>query len=187
MTLNSYLSPEELSSLGFNKFGINCRISRFARFYNTSAISIGNNTRIDDFCIFSPSSSGSIKIGDNVHIAPYSLLSGRELISIHDHVNISSRVNIYSSSDDFSGLELPGPQSQQAFYQPFESAPIYIASFSIVGSGSVLLPGANLSKGSSIGALSLVKNTIPPFTVFAGIPAQFLYERKKDFLRSLDV
>jgi len=187
MTNTSFLSFKELMAIGLRGVGNNCKISRRASIYGASLISIGNNVRVDDFCILSPSVTGELLIGNNVHIAPFCLLSGRGIIRIGDQVNISSKVSIYSSSDDFSGIALPGPQSLLDSYHPFESAPIDIASFSIIGSGSVLLPGAELEKGASVGALSLVKDKVPAFTVYAGIPARYIRTRKKDFLSGIDV
>ena len=46
----SFLTEEEIKSLGFKKYGDNLKISRFAHFYTPSTIEIGNNVRIDDFC-----------------------------------------------------------------------------------------------------------------------------------------
>lgn len=184
MTCQSYYSPDELLSIGFNCAGSGCKVSRFSRFYSPSLISLGSNVRIDDFCILSPSHNGQIIIGDNVHIAPFCLLSGRSIIELGHHVNISSRVCIYSSSDDFSGTVLPGPQSSLDTYQPYQVNPVVIASHSIVGTGSVLLPGAILQEGSSVGALSLVKGIVPAFSIYAGIPAKFIRHRNKTFLNS---
>lgn len=187
MTRSSFLDEDELLVKGFHSIGSNCKISRYASVYGSHLITIGNNVRIDDFCILSPSATGGLFIGSNVHIAPYCLLSGREAIRIGDFVNISSRVSIYSSSDDFSGLAAPGPQTLLDVYEPFESAAIDISSYSIIGCGSVILPGAGLREGAAIGALSLVKDTVPEFTVYAGTPARFLRPRDKTFLRSIDV
>lgn len=186
MTSTSFLSFKELLAIGLRGVGNDCKISRRASIYGANLISIGSNVRLDDFCVLTPSFTGEIFIGDNVHIAPFCLLSGRGIISIGDHVNISSKVSIYSSSDDFSGIALPGPQSLLDSYHPFQTASIDIASFSIVGAGSVLLPGAELEKGASVGALSLVKEKVPAFTVYAGIPARYIRARKKDFLNSID-
>jgi acetyltransferase-like isoleucine patch superfamily enzyme len=185
MTISSFLDDRDLLTIGFKSVGQNCKISKHACIYSAGLISIGNNCRIDDFCILSPSGMGGLLIGNNVHIAPYCLVSGRSIIRIGDYVNISSRVSIYSSSDDFSGEELPGPQSLLDTYQPYESSPISIGSFSIIGAASVLLPGAELEEGASVGALSLVKDRIPAFSIYGGIPAKYIRSRSKNFVKHL--
>lgn len=103
---NSFYEESELKQLGFKQIGKNVRISRKASFYGVSKISIGNNVRIDDFCIL----SGKIDIGNYIHIAAYSALyGGDDGIFLDDFVNISSRVCIYSVSDDYSGNSMTNP------------------------------------------------------------------------------
>ena len=51
--MNSFLTKIELQKIGFKYLGENTKISRLANFYSPSKISIGNNVRIDDFCILS--------------------------------------------------------------------------------------------------------------------------------------
>lgn len=104
--MTSFYKQEELEQLGFNSFSKNILLSSKSSIYNAEKISIGNNVRIDDFCIL----SGHIEIGNNVYIAAYTALyGGDEGICIKDFTNISSRVCIYSINDDYSGKTLTSP------------------------------------------------------------------------------
>lgn len=49
----SFLSQKELEEIGFCSYGTNVKISRYARIYSPEKIKIGDNVRIDDFCILS--------------------------------------------------------------------------------------------------------------------------------------
>ena len=60
----AYYSEEENKLLGFKSIGQNVKISKLAAIYDHSKIEIGDNSRIDDFCVI----SGHLKIGHNVHI-----------------------------------------------------------------------------------------------------------------------
>ena len=71
--MNSFYSQDELSDMGFKRIGSNAMISRKASFYGASNMSIGNNIRIDDFCIL----SGNITIGNYAHIAEFCSLFER--------------------------------------------------------------------------------------------------------------
>jgi carbonic anhydrase/acetyltransferase-like protein (isoleucine patch superfamily) len=103
MKKNSFLSEAEVSDLGLKQVGQNVSISRLASFYGTENIAIGNNVRIDDFCIL----SGRITIGNYIHVAAGCYLYGGEQgIELNDFVNLSSRIVIYSKSDDYSGTTL---------------------------------------------------------------------------------
>ncbi|WP_275451441.1 acyltransferase [Photobacterium sanctipauli] len=157
------------------------QISNKASFYGISKISIGDNTRIDDFCVLS-AGVGGINIGRNVHIAVYSSLIGAGEINVDDYANISSKVAIYSSTDDFSGSFLTNP-TMPADLTNVLSSPVTLGKHVIIGSGCVVLPGVTISSGAAIGALSLVKNNVPEFEIFAGTPAIKISERKKDLLK----
>ena len=94
------LSREAIVALGFASVGENVQISDRASFYGLSRMALGNNIRIDDFCVLS-AGDGGITVGDYVHIAVYSSLIGAGRITLSDFCNISSRVAIYSSNDDY--------------------------------------------------------------------------------------
>jgi len=54
----AYYTEEQLQNLGFKYIGKNVKISDKASIYNCDQIEIGDNSRIDDFCVV----SGKIKI-----------------------------------------------------------------------------------------------------------------------------
>lgn len=77
--------------------------------YTMQAISVLETiSRIDEFCVLL-AGTGGIVIGNNVHIAVFCSLIGKEVIKINDFANLSSRVSIYSSSDDYSGEYMTNP------------------------------------------------------------------------------
>lgn len=77
------LSKENIDSMGFASVGENVEISDSASFYGSSRIKIGNNVRIDDFCVIS-AGKGGIDIGNYIHIAVYTSLIGSEKITLND-------------------------------------------------------------------------------------------------------
>lgn len=102
---NSFLNEEELAQIGLKIYGVNVLISRKASFYSPEKISLGNNVRIDDFCIL----SGEITIGSHVHVSAYSALYGRFGIIMEEYTGLSPRCTVFSAMDDFSGEYLIGP------------------------------------------------------------------------------
>jgi len=56
-------------------------------------------------------------------------------------------------------------------YSNVKAAAVILRRHVIVGSGSIILPGVTLEEGTAIGALSLVRKSTEPWTVYAGIPA----------------
>jgi galactoside O-acetyltransferase len=174
------LSHEALEAMGFAAIGKNVVISDKASFYNCASIALGDNARIDDFCVLS-AGAGGISLGNNVHIAAFSLLVGAGRITLADFSGISSRVSIYSSTDDYSGATMTNPTIPSEF-TGVAHADVSLGKHVIVGSGSVILPGAILEEGVAVGALSLVKGHCPAFGIYAGNPAKRVKERKRDLL-----
>lgn len=177
--MDSYLSKDELEEMHFKKVGEDVKVSKRAVFYSPENIEIGEHVRIDDF-VFISGGSG-ICIGNYVHIAPYSALYGKFGIVINDYVNISSRVSIYSTSDDYSGENMTGPLVDQQYINDIGKK-VVIEKYVIIGTGSVLLPGAILHEGVAVGAMSLVKNELKQFSIYAGIPARYIKGRSRKML-----
>ena len=180
----AFLSRQEAEDIGFLELGENVLISDKASFYNPQRISIGSNVRIDDFCVVS-AGVGGISIGNYIHIAVFSSLIGAARIKLSDFVNISSRVSIYSSNDDYSGETLTNPMVCERF-KNVESADVELKKHVIVGAGSVILPGITINEAAAIGALSLVTKDCEEFTIYSGIPAKPLKNRKRD-LKKLEL
>jgi len=176
----SFYSTEELQTLGLASFGKDVRISRKASIYNPGRISIGSHVRIDDFCVLS-AGEGGIEIGDYVHIAVYCSLIGAGKIKLTDFCNLSSRVSIYSSNDDYSGVHLTNPTIPDQF-TGVTHADVLLGKHVIIGSGSVVLPGVTLEDGVAVGALSLVTQNCQAFGIYGGIPVRRIGERKRDLL-----
>ncbi len=178
--MTSFYSQEELVHLGFKSIGNNVLISKKSSFYGINKICIGNNVRIDDFCIFS-TGNGGIEIGNNVHVAAYVSIIGESKITINDYSGISSRVSIYSSNDDYSGEFMSNPTVPSKFTNVF-SKDVLISKHVLVGSGSIILPGVTLHEGSVIGALSLVNKDCENFFIYKGNPAKKIVRRSKRLL-----
>lgn len=176
--MNSFYTNDELRELGLSSFGDNVLISKKASIYGPENISIGNNVRIDDFCII----SGNITIGNYIHIAAYTALYGGDKgIIIQDFSNISSKISIYSISDDYSGDTMSNPMIPGK-YKNVQSEKVIIERHAIIGSGCVVLPGVVIREGSSFGAMSLINQSSEPWSINAGIPFKRIKERSRKLL-----
>lgn len=176
----AFLTPSKLESLGFRELGKNVLISEKASIYGAQYISIGDNVRVDDFCILSAGAAG-FRIGCYVHISCYASLVGQGEIIIGDYSNVSGRTSVYSSSDDFSGATMIGPLVD-SIYTNVLHAPVRIGRHVIIGAGTVVLPGVTISEGVAIGAMSLINSDCAAFGVYIGVPAKFRKHRKRNFL-----
>ncbi|APW36531.1 galactoside O-acetyltransferase [Rhodoferax koreense] len=175
-----FYSPAELAQMGFLSVGNAVRLSRKASVHGASRIALGDHVRIDDFCVLS-AGAGGIAIGNHIHVAVFSSIIGAGRVQLDDFSNISSRVSIYSSSDDYSGEAMTNPTVPTEWTR-VDSAPVHVGRHAIIGAGSVLLPGVHLGEGAAVGALSLVKSDCEAFGIYAGSPARRVGTRKKTLL-----
>ncbi|KIC35830.1 acyltransferase [Leisingera sp. ANG-M7] len=174
----AYYPQETLAQMGFASLGTNVRISDKASLYEVHRMHIGDNSRIDDFCVI----SGGISLGRNVHIAPFCLLAGGTPgITMADFSGLAYRVSVFAQSDDYSGATMTNP-TVPADYKSETLAPVHIGRHCIVGAGTVIAPGADLGEGCCVGAMSLVLKPADAWMVYAGVPARRIKDRSRDLL-----
>jgi dTDP-4-amino-4,6-dideoxy-D-glucose acyltransferase len=171
-----FYTKEELHKIGFKSIGENVLISDKASIYNAKNIEIGSNVRIDDFCILS-AGEGGIKLGNYIHIACYAHLIGSGPIICEDHTQISGKVSIYSSSDDFSGNYLVGPTVPKE-YTNVKNKTVHLKKYVVLGCNVVVLPGVTIEEGTAIGALSLVNKDLPEYGIYGGNPLKLIKKEK---------
>ncbi len=174
----SYYTEKEILAMKFKKTGNNVQISTKASIYNSEEIEIGSNSRIDDFCVL----SGKLKIGRNVHIAAFCLVAGGEKgITLEDFSGLAYHVQVFTQSDDYSGKSMTNPTIPGKFKHEIKKQ-ILIKKHSIVGAGVIILPGVILEEGTSVGAMSLVRKSTEPWSIYTGNPAKKIKNRSKDLL-----
>lgn len=176
--MSSFYSADELNTLGLKSFGDNVLISKKCSIYSPEKISIGNNVRIDDFCIL----SGEIKLGSHIHISAYSALYGANGIEMEDYTGISPRTTIFSAMDDFQGDYLIGPIHTKEYIN-VTGGEVILRQFSQLGAGTMVFPSVEIGEGAVTGAMTLVNKDLNPWTVNVGIPVTKSWSRSKRIKR----
>jgi galactoside O-acetyltransferase len=173
-----YYNSEELARFKFKHLGSNVKIGTLTSIHRPEMMSIGDNSRIDDFCAL----SGNIEIGRNVHIAVHcSITASREQVKFEDFSGLAFACHVFSSSDDYSGLSLTNPTIPYEFKKIIHGE-VFLGKHVIVGTGSVIFPGVRLEEGTAIGALSVVSKSTNPWGIYAGSPARKIKERSQKAL-----
>ena len=100
-----------------------------------------------------------------------------------DFVGLAMGVQILSSSDNYDGSTLTNPLVGIENSKPYTKK-IKLGDHNLIGTNTVILPGAKIGEGVSVGALTLVKTDqkLLDWYVYFGIPAKKLKKRKKDLL-----
>lgn len=174
----SFYSEEELREIGFATVGSNVSISRKTSIYTPEMMNIGNNVRIDDFCVL----SGRITIGDHVHIAVYcALFGGSNGIILEDYAGISSNCVVYSETDDYSGEHMTNPTIPAPF-RSVRGGLVTLKKHVLIGTGSSILPGVTIGEGSAVGSMSFVNKSLEPWGIYVGSPCRKIKDRSKKLL-----
>lgn len=179
-----YIDEERIRELPIQSIGSNVLIASDAIIAGIQGLSVGSHVRIDSNTVLAIG-RGSLSIGSYVHIGGCSHLNATSGIEIGDFATFSQGVRIYSASDDYSGESLTNP-TVPIQYRNVSSAPVSVGPYSIIGSGSVVLPGVTIGEGAAVGALSLIRQDVPPWTIWAGSPARQVGLRSSKLLRLAD-
>lgn len=172
--VTSFYTDEELLQIGFKAIGKDVKISRKASIYSPENISIGDNVRIDDFCIL----SGKITLGSHIHISAYVALYGAMGIVMEDYTGISPKSVVYSAMDDFSGEYLIGPIHPDKTTN-VTGGVVTIKRFVQVGSNVVVFPNLIIGEGVAVGACSLVTKSLSAWGIYVGVPVKKVKDRSK--------
>lgn len=174
----AFYTQAELEAFGFKYLGENVKLSKLASIYNAKNIEIGDNSRIDDFCVLS-AGEGGISIGRYVHIAVYTSIMGTGRVIMEDFTGLSSKCALYSSNDDYSGEFMTNP-TVPSKYTNVSHAPVTIKKHSLVGVGSIILPGVTIEECVAVAALSLVNKSLKSGFIYMGQPAKKIMKRSKN-------
>lgn len=179
----AFLTEIELKNLGLQSYGTNVLISDKASFYGCHRISIGNNVRIDDFCIL----SGNITLGNNIHIGAYCALYGSFGIIMEDYTGLSPRCTIFSATDDFSGKYLISPMNP-AEKTNVTGGTVELNKYVQIGAGTIIMPNVTINVGAAIGAMSFVRqnHSIDAWEIWAGNPLRFIKRRSWELIRFIE-
>lgn len=107
-----------------------------------------------------------LSIGSRVGIRPYCMISAAESIVIEDDVIIAAFSSVIDSDHTFA-LGRPN-----VMHNPLETSPIRIGRGTWIAERVAVLRGADIGRCCIIGANSVVKGTIPDYSIAVGAPAR---------------
>ncbi len=157
---------------------------RFDEKNKENSLTIGNHTMVGCSFVFE-SDKGKIEVGDNTFINGGTTLIAREYIKIGSHVTIAWGCTLYdhnSHSLDYKERQNDVSRQNEDYrcgrnfiasknWDSVKSKPICIEDNVWIGFDSVILAGVTIGEGAIVGARSVVRKDIEPWTVVAGNPA----------------
>jgi lipopolysaccharide O-acetyltransferase len=140
--------------------------------YGSHQIAIGDWSMILHGCSMSVEAPGwgrqapVLSIGDRVGIRPYCTLSAAESIVIEDDVIIGAFSSVIDSDHTFS-MGRPN-----VMHNPIVSSPVRIGRGTWLAERVAVLRGADIGRCCIIGANSVVRGSIPDYSIAVGAPAR---------------
>jgi galactoside O-acetyltransferase len=176
----SFFSRSELEEAGFASLGKNVLIKRNVGIYFPKNLHIGDNVRIDDFCVIA-STKEPCYVGSYVHLASHCSILGSGGFTMEDFSGLAPQVTLVTGSDDYSKGSLTNPMVPRDLASVYE-ARIVLRKHVIIGTGTVIMPGVEIGVGSSVGAQSLVTKSLSEWGVYFGAPCRRLKSRSNKLL-----
>ncbi len=139
-------------------------------------IEFGKDVLIDDFVLIY--AKKKMRIGNHVHIACFTSITGGEEFSMDDFSGISQGCRILTGSEDFLDWGFGNPTVPEE-YRNTKRAPIHIGRFAIVGANCVVCPGVTIGEGVTVAACSVVTRSLEPWGVYAGTRRVYNRDRER--------
>ena len=114
---------------------------------------------------------GQITIGSNVYVGHSTILYGHGGLVIGNNVLVGPNVVVIPSSHQFVSKKLP------IRLQGERRLGIEIAEDVWIGANVVIQDGCKLGKGCIVGSGSVLRADVPPYEIWAGVPAKKIAER----------
>ena len=111
--------------------------------------------------------ASTIEIGDSNHLSNNVTVIALERIKIGNNCLIGDSVAIYDS--DFHPVAALQRKNGNGLI-----ASVIIQDNVWIGSRSIILKGVTIGSNSVIGAMSLVTKSVPPNSIYGGVPAKLL-------------
>lgn len=155
----------------FASFGDGSLLYRPDWIYRADLISIGRNVWIGPHVWLEIGGEGCsavepvLVIGSGVSLRQHVTLSAHESIVIEDDVLIAAWTSIYDSDHTL------GPTGNPLWY-PHRTAPVRVGRGTWIGERVAILRGAAIGRHCIVGANSVVRGSIPDYSVAVGAPAR---------------
>lgn len=133
-------------------------------------VEIGRNVEICRGALLA-TFGGSICLGDNVYVGPYTVLYGHGGLTIGADTLIAAHAVIVPANHSFSSRQRPIREQRE------QRLGITIGEDVWIGAGAKILDGVTIGRGSIIGAGAVVNRSVPDFAIAVGVPARVIGTR----------
>ncbi len=133
-------------------------------------VRLGDDSSLQRFAILELIQGGSITIGQGSHVqSGCNLTAAKGSIRIGDNVQLAPRCALYPYQHSFASREAP------IVRQPVTTrGDIVIEDDAWLGVGVIVLDGVTIGRGAVVGAGAVVTESVPPYAIVVGVPARVI-------------
>jgi acetyltransferase-like isoleucine patch superfamily enzyme len=158
----------------FARLGSDVVIEPGVLVFHPETIEVGDGVYVGHNAILKGYYRSKFFIGSHTWIGQSVFLHSAGGLRIGRAVGIGPTVKVFTSSHDGDGrLEVP------VLFTALQFGAVVLEDGCDIGIGSIVLPGVTVGEGAIIGAGSVVTHNIPPYEVWAGVPARKLRNRRR--------
>ena len=171
LKMNKSHGTGEFKPEDFRKLGKDVVFEKGVLVFHPENIEIGNNVYIGHYTILKGYYKNLMVIGDHTWIGQQCFLHSAGGLRIGRAVGIGPGVTILTSQHQALDRDIP------VYFSPLELAEVVLEDGCDIGAGAIILPGVRIGEGAIVGAGAVVTADIPPFEIWAGVPARKIRER----------
>ena len=116
---------------------------------------------------------GDIVIEEDTRIGSFGTLLSGHGIHLGKHILVAAGCTIGPVNHNFERRDIP---IREQGFMPSRGG-VVVEDDVWIGSRSVLLDGTHIEKGAIIAAGSVVRDRVPAYTIWGGVPARYLKDR----------
>jgi acetyltransferase-like isoleucine patch superfamily enzyme len=146
------------------------------------AVSIGDGSRVDDFTRIE--GGDGVEIGRNVHVSSFCSIFAGGAARLGDYSCMAQGSRILTGSEQ---LDAAMSSVAPADWRRVVREVSVLDHLAFLGANAVLMPGVEVGVGAVVGAGAVVTRDVPPWEVWAGVPARRLSRRDPQPLRARGV
>jgi acetyltransferase-like isoleucine patch superfamily enzyme len=169
--INKSHGKGEFKPEDFRRLGKGVVFEKGVLVFHPENIEIGDNVYIGHYTILKGYYKNLMVIGDHTWIGPQCFLHSAGGLRIGKAVGIGPRVVILTSEHEALDRDVP------VYFTPLKFAEVVLEDGCDIGAGAIILPGVKIGEGAIVGAGAVVTCDIPPYEVWAGVPARKIRTR----------
>lgn len=147
-------------------------LAKHSQIKANGTINIGPHCHIKDYAMVLPS-KGSISIGSHSTLNPYSMVYGHGGLNIGKGVRIAAHTVVIPANHNFELVDTPIRK------QGLSKEGIEIEDDVWIGANCIILDGVTVGEGSVVAAGAVVTESVEPYKVVGGVPAETIDSRDR--------